>query len=126
MNDTQKKVLIIEDDAQISKVYDIQLTKEGIITMLAHNGEEAMILLAKDNPDIIILDLMIPRKDGFWVLNEIRQNHEYSDVPVVVISNLGQDVDRARAMELGATEYLVKIDNSIQSIVDKVKGYIGV
>ena len=124
MNENQKNVLIVEDDIQISKVYEIQLAREGIITRLARNGEEAVELLNEKKPDLVILDLMIPKKDGFWVLGEIRANQKYHDVPVLVISNLGQVDDKDRAINLGATEYLVKIDNPIQKIVDKVKNYM--
>ena len=82
-----------------------------------------MKLLSEEKPDLIILDLMIPKKDGFWVLSEIKENNKYLGIPVLVISNLGQKDDMVRAMDLGATEYLIKVDHQIQEIVDKIKEY---
>lgn len=124
MDISQKRVLIVEDDFQISKVYQIQLAKEGIFTMLAHNGEEAIELLEEANPDLVILDLMIPKKDGFWVLEEIRKNPKYLKTPIIIISNLGQSDDKTRALGLGATEYWVKVDLSIKQIIEKIKEYL--
>ena len=124
MAESQKKVLIIEDDEHISKVYQIQLAKEGLIISLARDGEEAIKLLNNEKPDLIILDLMLPKKDGFWVLEEMKKNPKNSKIPILVVSNLGQKADEERAIGLGATEYLVKIDYPIQEIVDKIKFYI--
>ena len=124
MNENKKRVLIVEDDFQISKVYQIQLEREGIFSILARNGEEAIELLDEARPDLIILDLMIPRKDGFWVLEEVRKNPKYSNIPIVIISNLGQKDDKIRALGLGATEYWVKVNVSIKDIMEKIKLYL--
>lgn len=119
-----KKVLIIEDDVQISKVYKIQLEKENIEAILIKDGEKAMEVIEKEKPDLIILDLMMPKRDGFWVLENIKKNKEYINIPILVISNLGQSDDKKRSLDLGATEHLVKIDQSIKDIVQKIKGYL--
>jgi DNA-binding response OmpR family regulator len=124
MAENQKKVLIVEDDPHISKVYEIQLTKESIATILARDGEEAVKILETENPDLIILDLMLPKKDGFWVLEEIKKSSKHEDVPIIVISNLGQKSDEERALSLGAREYLVKIDHPIQELVNKINSYL--
>jgi len=124
MASAQKRILIVEDDLQISKVYEIQLQREGFSTVLARNGEEAVELFSAQKPDLIILDLMIPKRDGFSVLKEIRENSKNSTLPILIISNLGQNDDKKRAMDLGATEYLIKIDHPIQEIIDKVKKYL--
>lgn len=124
MNQVQKKVLIVEDDPHISRVYEIQLMKEGLLTVIAHNGEDALKLAEDENPDLVVLDLMIPKKDGFWVLEEIRKEPKFSKIPILIISNLGQNDDKKRALDLGATEYLIKVDQSIQKIIDKIKEYL--
>jgi two-component system alkaline phosphatase synthesis response regulator PhoP len=124
MSDVQKKILIVEDDLHISKVYEIQLAREGFFTILARDGEEALKLFEQENPNIVILDLMIPKKDGFEVLEEIRKNSKYSKIPILILSNLGQKTDESRALKLGATEYLVKIDHPIQEVVNKIKSYL--
>ena len=124
MADMQKKVLIVEDDEHIAKVYEIQLAKEGLIIIIARDGEEAVKIIESEKPDLVILDLMLPKKDGFWVLEEIKKNAKSSKIPILVISNLGQKTDEKRAMELGATEYLIKIDYPIQEIISKIKSYL--
>lgn len=124
MDIEEKRVLIVEDDFQISKVYQISLAREGIFSILARNGEEAIEMLEEAKPDLVMLDLMIPKKDGFWVLEEIRKNPKYSKIPIIIISNLGQSDDKNRALGLGATEYWVKVDISIKDIIKKIKEYL--
>jgi len=124
MNENKKKILIVEDDVQISKVYEIQLAKEGFLTVTTHSGENAIKLIVEEKPDLAIFDLMIPKKDGFELLEEIKNNHPDIKIPIIVISNLGQESDKARAIGLGAIEYLVKTDHSIQEIMGKIKGYL--
>lgn len=124
MNEHTKKVMIVEDDEHISKVYEIKFTKEGITSLVARNGEEAVAKITAEKPSLILLDLMIPKKDGFWVLEEIKKNPDLKTIPVLVLSNLGQKSDQDRARDLGANEYLVKVDFSIQDIVEKVKNYL--
>lgn len=118
--------MIVEDDEHISKVYEIKLRKEGMETVLACDGEEAVTKIMAEKPSVIVLDLMLPKKDGFWVLEELKKNPEVASIPVIVLSNLGQKSDQERALALGANEYLVKVDYPIQDIIDKVKGYLAI
>lgn len=124
MNENNKKVMIVEDDEHISKVYEIKLAKEGIPSSLARDGEEAVVKITAEKPALILLDLMVPKKDGFGVLEDIKKNPELARIPVIVLSNLGQKVDQERAMALGANEYLVKVDYPIQEVINKVKEYL--
>lgn len=116
--------MIVEDDEHISKVYEIKIAKEGFATSLAVDGEEAVAKITAEKPDLILLDLMLPKKDGFGVLEEIKKNPELVNIPVIILSNLGQKSDQDRALALGANEYLVKVDYSIQEVIDKAKGYL--
>jgi len=125
MDDNKKKVVVVEDDEHISKVYEIKLTKENILAIPAYDGEEAVAKIISEKPDLVILDLMIPKKDGFGVLEEIKKDPELAKIPVIILSNLGQKSDQERALALGANEYLVKVDYPIQEIINKVKGYLG-
>lgn len=125
MDENKKKVVVVEDDEHISKVYEIKLAKENIAAMVARDGEEAVVMINTEKPDLIILDLMIPKKDGFGVLEEIKKNPDLAKIPIIILSNLGQKKDQDRALGLGANEYLVKMNYSIQEIIDKVKGYLG-
>ena len=116
--------MIVEDDEHISKVYEIKFAKIGIETSLARDGEEAVVKITTENPAVILLDLMIPKKDGFGVLEDIKKVPRIAKIPVIVLSNLGQKIDQERALALGANEYLVKSDYPIQDIIEKVKGYL--
>lgn len=124
MDTNKKKVMIVEDDEHISKVYEIKLAKEGFATSLAIDGEEAVAKIASEKPNLILLDLMIPKKDGFGVLEDIKKVPELASIPVIVLSNLGQQTDQDRALGLGANEYLVKVDYPIQEVVNRVKKYL--
>lgn len=125
MDTNKKKIMVVEDDEHISKVYEIKFAKEGINVVLARDGEEAVVKITAEKPDVILLDLMIPKKDGFGVLEEIKKNPELANIPVIILSNLGQKSDQDRAIALGANEYLVKVDYSIQDVINKAKGYLG-
>ncbi|HBH71574.1 MAG: Response regulator receiver protein [Parcubacteria group bacterium GW2011_GWC1_42_11] len=125
MDTNKKKIMVVEDDEHISKVYEIKFAKEGIDVSLARDGEEAIVKITAEKPDVILLDLMIPKKDGFGVLEEIKKNPELANIPVIILSNLGQKTDQDRALALGANEYLVKVDYSIQDVINKAMGYLG-
>ncbi len=120
----QKKILIIEDDEHISRVYEALFAKEGIATSVAVDGDEGIKKVIAEKPDLIILDLMLPKRDGFSVLEEIKKTPELAHIPVIVLSNLGETEDVKRALSLGAKEHLVKVNHSTQQVVDKVKEYL--
>lgn len=120
----KKKILIVEDDEHIAKVYRLKLETEGMNPIIAFDGEEAAKKIFSEKPDLVLLDLMLPKKDGFWVLDKVRQNKEFIKVPIIVLSNLWEQTDKERALVLGANDYLVKIDTTIQEVVDKIKSYI--
>ncbi|KKS58293.1 MAG: chemotaxis protein CheY, partial [Candidatus Nomurabacteria bacterium GW2011_GWA2_42_41] len=82
MDTNKKKIMVVEDDEHISKVYEIKFAKEGIDVSLARDGEEAIVKITAEKPDVILLDLMIPKKDGFGVLEEIKKNPELANIPV--------------------------------------------
>lgn len=124
MDDHKKKVLIVEDDEHISRIYDIKFSHEGYQTLLARNGEEALEMISSKRPDLIMLDLMLPKKDGFMVLEEIKKDPELKNIPVLVISNLGQKSDEERVLALGANGYMVKVSYSMQEVIDKAKSYL--
>src|SRR3989338_11619795 len=110
MGNNGKKVIIIEDDEHISRIYEMKLAKEGLSTVVVRDGERAITIVAQEKPDIIVLDIMIPKKDGFEVIKEIKQNPDTAGIPIIILSNLGQKSYQDRALALGATEYLVKVN----------------
>lgn len=117
-------VLVVEDEAFLARVLKDNLEAEGYIVDFAANGEEAMEHIRKNRPDIILLDLLMPKKDGFYVLGEVKKNLEWKVVPVIVLSNLGGDVEIKKALEMGANDYFVKSQHPIEEVVQEVKNYL--
>jgi DNA-binding response OmpR family regulator len=116
-----KKILIIEDDEGINRVYVAKLTREGFNVSTALSGEEGVRKIFAEKPDLVILDLMLPKKDGFEILKEVKADSTVKNIPVIIMSNLGQDEDVKRGMDLGAADYLIKSDYPITKVVEKVK-----
>jgi two-component system alkaline phosphatase synthesis response regulator PhoP len=119
-----KKILLTEDDAFLIKVLGAKLAKAGYEVKTATNGEEALELLKQFNPDLILMDLVMPKKDGFDTLKEIKSNDSLKKIPVIITTNLGQLDDKDRAMKLGAADYLVKSDSSLNAVIEKIKDYL--
>lgn len=115
------KILIIEDDRFLSSLMKARLEKEGFSVTQAFNGEEAMGLLKKDQPDMIVLDLIMPRVSGFEFLENISVDPQISKIPVMILSNLGQESDIQKVKRLGAVQYFVKVKTSIDDLVSHVK-----
>lgn len=115
------KILLIEDDPFILKMYETKFRLEKLETKIAENGQKGLDLLESFDPDIVLLDLMMPEKDGFEVLQEMRSSEKWQKLPVIVLSNISQEIDIERARELGATDYYVKTSLTPQQVVDKIK-----
>ena len=120
------KVLLVEDDPFLSSLLKNRLQKEGIEITLAKDGEEALNFLKSTKPDLILLDLILPKKSGFEVMEEIRNDPQMQseELPIIIISNLGQPEDISRGQALGAIEYFVKAKTSIDELVEKIKGFL--
>lgn len=125
MASKKTKILVVEDETFLVKIYSVKLKKEGYDVTLATDGEEAIKMAAETKPDLILLDLILPKLNGFEALEEIRKNASLKKTPVIVLSNLGQEEDIKRAESLGATDYLVKANFSIQDVVSKIKTVLG-
>lgn len=117
-----KKILVAEDDQFLIKMYKINLEQEGLEITIAKNGEEAIAEMDKDQPALLILDLLMPKVDGFAVLEHVKEKG-YT-FPVIILSNLSQEVDQKKCEELGAVGYFVKSDTDIEDLVKKVKSYL--
>ena len=122
MND-KPTILLVEDDPFLSSILQLKLDKENFKTIRAADGEEALNLLIEQGikPDVILLDLILPKKNGFEVLETIRQDPTLEKLPVIIISNLGQPSDIDRGKSLGVIDYFVKARLSIEELVNKVK-----
>lgn len=120
----KKKILLIEDDLSLSKIYSNKLRRNEFEVSVAITGEEGLHKALMENPDLILLDLILPDKDGFQVLTELQKSSQTKDTPVIIISNLGQESDIKRGMALGAKDYLVKANISLINIIEKIKKYL--
>ena len=120
----KKKIVVAEDDKFLSNAYRVKLTKEGFDVKMVADGQELMNLLQKEKPDLIILDLLMPIKDGFEALKEIKANTSLKNIPIIIASNLGQknDIDQGKA--LGASDYIIKSDLSLEDLVTKIKSFL--
>jgi len=125
MNKNKKiSVLIIEDDSYISDMYKIKLESENFEVIIAKDGTIGIKLLEKQKPDIILLDIVMPKMDGFDILKTIKGNVELKKVPVVLLTNLSQKENVERGFELGADSYIIKAHFTPSEVVEKIKGIL--
>lgn len=120
----KKKILVIEDDKAMARALEIKLTHAGFEVGLAGNGEDGLIFLQKEDFSLVLLDLVIPKLDGFKILEKLKENG--SKIPAIVLSNLTLAQDEERARLLGASEFFIKSDTPISKIVDKVREKLSV
>ena len=116
-------ILLVEDDPFLSSILQLKLEKENFKTIRAADGEEALNLLTEQGlkPDAMLLDLILPKKNGFEVLETIRQDPTLEKLPVIIISNLGQPTDIERGKSLGIIDYFVKARLSVDDLVNRIK-----
>jgi DNA-binding response OmpR family regulator len=123
MVDAKKTVLIVEDEELLLSLLRDELVQRGYSVLVSKTGEDAVAVLSESHADIqlVALDLMLPKMDGFEVLQRMKEDDRLKDIPVVVLSNLGDDENTKRAMDLGAKGYFVKSDMTPDEIADLVK-----
>jgi two-component system, OmpR family, alkaline phosphatase synthesis response regulator PhoP len=119
-----KKLLIAEDDVFLANAYKAKLTKTGFEVGIATDGEELLAMINTFTPDAILLDLMMPKMDGFSVLEKLRKMDQYKSIPIIVATNLGQKEDIDRAMAMGASGYIVKSNLSLSDLVEKINTFL--
>lgn len=116
----QLLLLVVEDDPFILQIYKTKLTKESFEVVVAKDGKEAMNLLKNRTPSLVLLDLIMPNMDGFEVLQRMNQDNRLKSIPVIVLTNLAQESDKKRALDLGAKAFIVKSDTTLAFIVDLI------
>lgn len=117
------KILIVEDEKALADILHDEFVRAGSEVQMAYDGQEAIDILKANVPDVILLDLLLPKKDGFEVLGEMKKDERLKDVPVVILSNLAQDEDVKRGLGLGAKDYFVKTRLSLKEVVEKATKY---
>ena len=121
-----KKILLAEDDKFLRTVYQQKLSEKKEWTILvAEDGEQAMQMITTEKPDLVIIDLMLPKKDGFQVITEMKQNETLKNIPIIISSALGQESDVKKGMDMGAVDYLTKTESTVGLIVEKVGEHLG-
>jgi len=119
--DKKVKILIVEDDRFISKMYQTKLELEGYQVEVAENGMEGVEKSKSFLPDVILLDILMPELDGFGVLEAAKKDEMTRNIPIIVMSNLGQEEHVKRALSLGAKNYIVKSQFTPSAVVEKIK-----
>ena len=118
------KILFVEDEPNLQKAISEVLVQEGYKVFGAADGEEGLAMAKKEEPNLILLDLILPKKDGFEVLKELKADEKMKNIPVIVLTNLEGIGDVEKALELGATTYLVKANYKLEDVVSKIKEFL--
>jgi CheY-like chemotaxis protein len=121
MEQQSKSILLVEDDRFLRKAAESTLRRHGFIVRTAADGEEALQRVRDEVPDLVLLDLIMPKLQGFEVLRILKQDPATSHIPVVVLSNLGQESDVQQALQGGAVAYFIKSNLSLQELVSRVQ-----
>jgi CheY-like chemotaxis protein len=120
-----KKILIVEDEKIMLDLLQRKLTAEGYEVSVAKDGDEGIRAMKELRPDLILLDIIMPKMGGFEVMEEMNKDKELKNIPVIVISNSGQPVEIDKAQQLGAKDWLIKTEFDPQEVIDKVVKQIG-
>ena len=120
-----KKILLVEDEEIMINLLQRKLTKEGYEVSIAKDGEEGLKLMKEIKPDLILLDIIMPKMGGFGVMEGMQKDKELKKIPVIVISNSGQPVELDKAQKLGAKDWLIKTEFDPQEVLNKVVKQIG-
>ncbi len=125
MGEPSRRILLAEDDRFLRKAAETALKRQGFTVLSAVDGEEALRMARTEAPDLILLDLIMPKLQGFEVLRALKADAATAATPVIILSNLGQDSDVKQAMEAGAAGYFVKANLSLQALVKQVGEMLG-
>lgn len=115
------KILVVEDDPFVSNLLIKNLLGAGYVVINATEGQKALTMLETEKPQVILLDLLLPGLDGFEVLKRIKANAAISNIPVIILSNLGSQDDINKALQLGASDYIIKANFTLTEIVERIK-----
>jgi DNA-binding response OmpR family regulator len=125
MGESTRRILLAEDDRFLRKAAETALKRQGFTVLAAVDGEEALRMARAEAPDLILLDLIMPKLQGFEVLRALKADAATAATPVIILSNLGQESDVKQAMDAGAVGYFVKANLSLQDLVKKVGETLG-
>lgn len=118
------KIIIVEDDVSLQKTLQEYLSADGFEVFCASDGEEGVRIASEQMPDLMLLDIILPKMDGYEVIKAMKGNEKTKKIPIMLLTNLGGVRDVEKALELGATTYLIKSDYKLEEIVKKVRDII--
>ncbi len=116
-----KKILFIEDESALQRAATQVFQEEGYSVLSALDGDSGLRLAKKELPDLVLLDLILPKRDGFEILTELKKDPLTKNIPVIILTNLEGSADVERALELGASTYLIKTSYKLMDVVEKIK-----
>jgi two-component system alkaline phosphatase synthesis response regulator PhoP len=119
----RKKILVVDDEVDLVRTIQFSLEAEGYKVLVSYNGEDALNQSRKENPDLILLDLMLPKLDGYKVCRLLKFDEQYKHIPILMLTAKTQQKDRLLGMETGADEYITK-PFDIEELMEKVKAYL--
>ena len=119
----KSKIVLVEDDKILAKVIYEELKDVDFDVMQAFDGEEGLKLIRSKKPDLVLLDIILPKKNGFEVLEELKKSPDTQDIPVIILTMIGKDEDIKKGLRLGANDYIVKSQHAIAEIIEKIKGF---
>lgn len=124
MPDNKKKILLVEDDRMIVDLYRLRFEEEGYEVYSTDKGSEAIAWAQENQPDVVLLDIILPEVDGFSILESLKSGLKTRTIPVIMLTNLAQEADRHRGEDLGADGYYVKSQHTPAEIFEAVKNYV--
>ena len=120
----KKKILLIEDEEFIIRPLEIILKKEDFDLVIAKDGEDGLLKIKNEKPDLVLLDIVLPKMNGFEVLEKFKKERDLKDIPVIILSNLAREGEVERGLSLGAKDYFVKTNFSLFNLIRKIKNYL--
>jgi DNA-binding response OmpR family regulator len=122
---TKKGILLIEDDEFLAELYATKLNLEGFEVALANTGEKGLKMIKDKKPDLVLLDIILPKMDGFEILKNVKADPGLKNIPIILLTNLSQKDEVKKGLELGAVDYLIKAHFMPSEVVKKIKNVIG-
>jgi DNA-binding response OmpR family regulator len=123
---SKSRILFVEDNEYIGYMYQRALNEAGFDTALTSDVKEGLEIAAEEKPDLILLDLVLPHNDGFWMLKAAKESSFLKGTPIFVFTNLSSETDKAEALRLGASDYLLKIDYTPSLLIKRIKQFLNI
>lgn len=124
MSLSSKKIILIEDDKTLVEMYSLKFKEAGLELIVVTDGMAGLELIRKEKPNLVLLDIMLPKMDGFAVLTELKKDQQTKNIPVLLLTNLGQKNDIEKGKKLGTDDYIVKSSLTPTQVIEKIKSYL--